>query len=154
MASDASLPAGSRQPLTGRVIAFFAFVSVAVAAALSATGVFTEVEYRYTKYALSVVFILVVALIVFGGVVPRALRRPARSGRVGLILSFLAVITVVAFWSGLPPVLALGGIVLGYAGLPAARSRRKLVPRAAIGVGVLALVLDGVAYGTDIASRF
>jgi bacteriorhodopsin len=138
--------------MSGRAIASFGLVSVAVAAALSAAGVFTEIEYRYTKYALSVVFILVVALIVFGVVVPRAARRPASAGRVGLTLSILAVITVVAFWSGLPPVLAPGGIVLGYIGRE--HARRGLVPRAAIGVGALALVLDGVAYGTDIASRF
>jgi prepilin signal peptidase PulO-like enzyme (type II secretory pathway) len=125
-----------------------------LAAALSAAGVFTEIEYRYTKYALSVLFILVVALIVFGVVVPWATRRSAGGAGTGLVLSLLGVLTVVAFWSGLPPVLAVGGIVLGYVGRRADTIRRRRVAGAAIGLGALALILDGIAYGTDIASRF
>lgn len=146
--------ANSSAPLGRRTVAASALVSVTLAAALSAAGVFTEVEYRYTKYALSVIFIAVAAVIVFGIVVPWAARRSAGSAGVGLVLSILGVITVVAFWSGLPPVLAVGGIVLGYAGRRAVTSRPRRMAGAAIGFGALALILDAVAYGTDIASRF
>jgi len=45
-----------------------------------------------------------------------------------------------AFWSGLPVVLAAGGIVLGWAGLDG-NTRRRL-SRAAVVIGALALAAD------------
>ncbi len=133
----------NRAQLPGRTILASALVSVGLAAALSAAGVFTEIEYRYTKYALSV----------FGIIVPWAARRSAGGAGAGLVLSILGVLTVVAFWSGLPPVFAVGGILLGYAGYHSVDSRGRRTAAATIGPGALALILDAIAYGTDIASR-
>ena len=50
------------------------------------------------------------------------------------------------YWSGIPPVLALGGVVL------ARRSAPGGVPRAALAVGVLALVADLAILIADAAS--
>ena len=64
-----------------------------------------------------------------------------------MVLSLLALLLVVpAFWTGLPPVLAAGGIVLGLAGRTAARSG---LPIAATVVGLLAIVGDVAIYIAD-----
>jgi hypothetical protein len=83
--------------------------------------------------------IAVSTAIVFGVVVPRA-----RSAKTALTLSLLALLFAAAYWSGISPVLAVGGIVL-------ARGEDGTVSRLAYGIGVLALVanvamaiLDGV----------
>ena len=94
-------------------------------------------------------FIAIGAALVFGLIVPRALRRLERTGRAGagaLILSVLALVLVLVFWSGLPPVLAAGGIVLGLAGRGAARSG---LATSGLAVGLLALVADVAIYVTD-----
>jgi hypothetical protein len=76
--------------------------------------------------------------IVFGLVIPRALARGG-SGGIALTLSLLGLLLSAAYWSGLPPVLAIGGVVL-------ARRTGDRAPtgltRAAFGIGVVALVAD------------
>ena len=76
--------------------------------------------------------------IVFGLVVPRA-----SSARTGLVLSLIALLFAGVFWTGLPPVLAVGGIVLG---------RRYPSGRAAswaVAIGYLALAADLAAVIVD-----
>ena len=63
---------------------------------------------------------------------------------VGLVASVLGLLTVVIYWSGLTPVLAVAGIVLGRTGRGAWQGR--IYASAAVAIGVLALVLDVVAY--------
>ena len=58
--------------------------------------------------------IVVAAAVVFGLVVPRLAGRPKAAG-VGLGLSIAALVLTLAFWSGLPPILGAGGILLGQA---------------------------------------
>jgi hypothetical protein len=71
--------------------------------------------------------------VVFGLVLPRALRR-GTAGRTGLVLSAIALlIAVPLFWSGVAPVLAVGGIVAG-------RADRGRMATAAFVVGILALI--------------
>ena len=81
--------------------------------------------------------------VVFGVVVPRASARGGSPG-VALTLSVLGVLFAGAFWSGLPPVLAVGGITL-------ARQSREQggLARAAVGVGGLALLADLAAVIAD-----
>jgi hypothetical protein len=83
--------------------------------------------------------------IVFGLVVPRARSRGGSAGT-ALTLSLLGLLLAAAFWSGLPPVLAIGGIVL-------ARRQDGTLARVALGVGVLALVADvAITIGDGVAS--
>lgn len=79
--------------------------------------------------------IVVAAAIVFGVVIPRATARGGSPG-IALTLSLLGLLLAAAYWSGIPPVLALGGIVL------ARRSAPSGLSRAAIVIGVLAIVAD------------
>ena len=67
----------------------------------------------------------------------------AAAARAGLILAVLGILTIAVFWSGLPPVLAAGGAVLGWG------ARERVAGKVAVGLGVLALVLDLLVYVTD-----
>jgi hypothetical protein len=81
-------------------------------------------------------FCLVVAGILFGLVVPRT-RRP---GRTALVLGIVAVLSLVAFWSGVTPVIAAATLAVPTD--PTAPDRRVTIGRA---LGVAATVLV-VAY--------
>src|SRR5574337_1964445 len=98
------------------------------------------------------VAVLIVALLIgvaTGGVflwaVPWAttLEEPGASV-VGLVASLVGVVTVVIFWSGLPPVFACAGIVLAWPVRDEWVSR--MYARAAIALGVAALVLYVVVF--------
>ncbi len=92
-------------------------------------------------------FTLVMAGIMFGLVVPWAERRPQalrtnRPAKAGLVTSFLGLLTIVAFWSGLPVILGGAGVALGMAGQErAAEAGRRRLALAAIIVGALAVLL-------------
>jgi hypothetical protein len=88
----------------------------------------------------------VAALVVFGLVVRRGLRKES-AAYTALALSVLGFLAIAAFWSGLPPVLAGGGILLGWFSLDAVRAR--WAAWTAIAVGVVALVGDVAVYLTD-----
>jgi hypothetical protein len=82
---------------------------------------------------------LVLFLVVFGLVVPRAKRRgPEHSATVGLVCSVLAVLGVAIAWLVPPYVLAGGAIALGLLGRAGPLKRRATV---AIALGTLAVVL-------------
>ena len=133
------------QPLPPRLAAVTAAIAVAVAAALAAWGSFGD-NGGFDDYWPVLVIIAVVAVIVFGAVVPRAVRGAWPAARTGLILSVLGLVTVIVFWSGAPPIFAFAGILLGYL----ARQRGETgLATAAIVVGVLALVADLVIYIQD-----
>jgi len=89
----------------------------------------------------------VAALVVFGIVVRRGLREKSAPWT-ALVLSTLGVLTIAVFWSGLPPVLAGGGIVLGWSSRRS--ERRRWVAWTAIGMGGFALAADLVAYLPDL----
>ena len=67
---------------------------------------------------------------------------------VAVLASLLGLLTVVIFWSGLPPVFAVAGIVLGRKERNAYEGR--FYAQAAIVMGVAALVLDVVQVILDI----
>jgi hypothetical protein len=133
-------------------IAPIALASTLVAAALAAWGTFghengaahavEEGGHGVGEYLVVLAIIGVGALVVFGWAVPRWAGSPA-AGRTALVLSSLGVLSLAAFWSGLPPVLAAGGAVLGWA------ARDRTAGKIAIGLGAFALVADLVVYVTD-----
>jgi hypothetical protein len=122
--------------------------AIVLAVVLNALGSFAGTEEDHaTRYFLVVcVIVAVEAAVVFGFVVPRGLQRGA-AGAVALTLSVLGLLSVAVFWTGLPPVLAAGGALLGWAGR---RSERGAgLCRAAIVIGALALVADVAVYLLD-----
>ena len=89
--------------------------------------------------------IVVSTAIVFGLVIPRALARGG-SPRIALALSLLGLILAAAYWSGLPPVLAVGGIVLARR---TTEGEGAAMARVALYVGVVALVADVAMLAVD-----
>ena len=82
-------------------------------------------------YAVGIVVCAVVAALLFGRVLPQA----ADPARAAWILAGLAIVTLVAFWSGLPFVFGMGALY------SAARAGRT----APAALGALAIVLGVVA---------
>jgi hypothetical protein len=94
-------------------------------------------EHGWGEFFIVCGFSLVAVALVFGLAVHRLQDSP-RAGAVGLGLSILGLLTVVAFWAGITPALAVGGVLLGMA---ARRSGRQAgIGTAAIAVGALAAV--------------
>jgi hypothetical protein len=129
-------------------------LSIALAVALNALGVFADgtegADHSPSEFLVVCGFIAVAAALVFGLIVPRGLKKVAATGNASvaaLVLSILAVLVIVpAFWSGLPPVLAAGGVVLGLAGRGA---RRGALATTATAIGLLAIVGDVAIYAFD-----
>jgi hypothetical protein len=133
--------------VTQRAVAPVAIGSIALATVLAAVGTWAGGDEQGTKEFLVVCAIIAVAAaVVFGWLVPRGLQREA-AGVTALTLSILALLTVAAFWSGLTPILAGGGALLGWAGRDADRGRG--MSRAAIVIGALALAAYLVIYASD-----
>jgi hypothetical protein len=105
----------------------------------------------WPAFAISVVLILVLAAIVFGGVVRRTTASPEGrdlAGKRALVCSLLSVLALPAIWLGLPFVLAGGGITLGALGH---RGRRRRLALAAIVIGAIVVVVGiiGTDWGSD-----
>jgi hypothetical protein len=126
--------------------AFVAVAGVALAAGLAAWGTFSDNDHEQSEYLIVLGIIGVAALVVFGWIVPRALRKES-AAVAALTLAIVAVLTVAAFWSGLPPVLAAGAIVVGLAGWDA--RERAWMCRTAVVIGVFAVVADIAVYLGD-----
>jgi len=139
-----SVVRSSSRPL----VAIGALLGIALAAGLAAWGTFGENDGERGEYVVVLAIIGVAALVVFGWIVPRGLRRES-AGATALVLAVLAVLAIGAFWSGLPPVLAAGAVALGLAGWNA-RSGSWLC-RAAVVIGLFAIVGDLVVYIQDMA---
>lgn len=96
---------------------------------------------------------LLVALLIFGRVVPRAKAAPAgdnRPAKVGLVMSVLGFLSVAVFWSGLPWVLGTGGALLGWAGEErSGQEGRRGMAIAALVIGALAVAITLVGAITD-----
>ncbi|MDX6629084.1 MAG: hypothetical protein QOH00_1330, partial [Gaiellales bacterium] len=70
--------------------------------------------------------------------------------RPALALSVFGLATVVVFWSGLPPILAAGGGLLGWTGRNGTRGAGLY--RAALAIAVLAVAADVAALVLDMTS--
>ncbi|MBD0338624.1 MAG: hypothetical protein ICV67_04965 [Thermoleophilia bacterium] len=125
-----------------------AAVAAVLAAGLAAWGTFGEGGNGVGEYLIILAIIAVATAVVFGWLVPRALRHE-EAGATALVLSILGLGTIAVFWTGLPPVLAMGGLVLGWAGRDA--SRRRALSIAAAAIGAFALVANVVLYIQDMA---
>ena len=91
-------------------------------------------------------FTVVAAAVVFALVVPWALRRSSQGGP-ALTLALVGALSVPAFWAGITPALAVGGVLLGLAGRD--RERGHAAAQAAVVVGLLALIGCVAAYALD-----
>jgi hypothetical protein len=128
--------------------------AIVVTALLNTAGVFSEDAIHWANWLLGFAFMAVSAAIVFGVFVRRAERKPAKAWRAGVLFALLGLLTLAAYWSGLPPIFAFAGMYLGVVayvqGGTLVAKRAGLV---SLAVGALALVLDVVLYSGDIATR-
>ncbi len=116
--------------------------SAAVACLLTTYGAHT-----WAEIAITGPIILVTAAVVFGLVVPRALRKESAGGT-ALGLSIPAVILVLpAFWAGLPLVLGLAGLVIGNAGRTSRSGAGQCI--AAVVLGAIAVLGYAAIYVLD-----
>lgn len=99
-------------------------------------------------FALSLVLALAIAAFVHGRVIPRT-GDPARAARAGLAMSAVGLVTVAAFWTGLPFVLGPAGAALGAAGRKSTDSGTRRLALAAIVVGALAAIVASVGILLD-----
>jgi hypothetical protein len=131
------------RPTTSRgTVAGIGIASAIVAAAGTAFGAhdWTEIVVVWAALALA-------TGLVFGLVVPRALRKESAGGT-ALGLSIPALLLLLpAFWSGLPLVLGVAGLVVGNAGRRAPTGAGKCI--AAVVLGALAAVGYVAIYISD-----
>jgi len=86
---------------------------------------------------------LVTAGVVFALVLPWALRRES-SGGLALALAIPGTLLAPGFWTGVPPGLAAGGALLGWAGIYATKGRK--LSQASFLIGVLGVLFNVVSY--------
>lgn len=109
---------------------------IGVATTLVAAACTTAFAHDWTEVIVSVSGMALIAAVIFGIVVPRALRKESAGGT-ALGLSIPAVLlTLPAFWTGLPLVLGAAGFVVGSAGRQA---------RSGAGTCIAGLVLGALA---------
>ena len=133
----------SRQNITGVGLAAAALTAVALAAAN-----FVGTESATTAAAVRVRASRSASrssspLVLFGWAIPR-IERPARAG---LVVGVIGVLSLAAFWSGLPYVLGPAAIVLGLLGRAREESRTPGTVAVVLGVlttiaGIAAVVAD------------
>lgn len=108
--------------------------------------------HNWTEIVVTVSVLAVVAAFVFGYVVPRALRTESAGGT-ALALSIPALVLVLpAFWTGLPMVLGVAGVMVGNAGRDARSGSGKSIAGLVLGalaiLGYLAVYIgDGIIAG-------
>jgi hypothetical protein len=88
--------------------------------------------------------------LLFGWIVPRSLRAPARAAKRGLVCGIVAALTLPLVFLGLPFVVAGGAVALGLVGL---RSERRHAALAGLVLGVAVLALAVVAAGIETAPK-
>jgi hypothetical protein len=120
---------------------------------LNALGVFTEEAIHWFNLFIGLAFYTAVALVVFGWFVRRACRPGARAWPTALVLALLALLTVPAFWSGLPPIFGVAALYVGDVAREKDAVSAKRWGLIAMVLGLLAIVLDIAAFATDIARR-
>jgi hypothetical protein len=86
---------------------------------------------------------LVTVGVVFALLLPWALRRES-SGAMALALAILGTLLAPGFWTGVPPGLAAGGALLGWAGIYATKARR--LSQAAFVIGVIGVFFNVASY--------
>ena len=148
MLGSQALTALAAKPLESELPKVAGFAAL-LAAGLSAVGSLVQGG-GLREYLPILALIILVTLGVFVWGVPSALdlAEPGAS-TVALALSGLGVVTLLLFWTGLPVVLATGGIVLGQTQLDLPADERR-VAVAAIRVGAAAIILCLLLFVADL----
>jgi hypothetical protein len=120
----------SRQTIAGVGIAAAALTAVVLAVA-NFVGTDAGDNGGGAEYAATLGLSLVIAIALFGWVIPRS----ERPGRAGLVVGVLAALSIAAFWSGLPYVLGPAAVAFGLLG----RARGET------GTGTVAVALGSLA---------
>jgi hypothetical protein len=128
-----------------KIAGLAAFLAAVPSALLTLPGQ----ESGLREYVPILVLIVLVTLAVFAWGVPSALNLyESGPSAVALALSGLGVVTLLLFWTGLPAILATGGIVLGRTQLDVPEDRRLAL--AAIRIGAASVVLYLLLFITDL----
>ena len=104
------------------------------------------------EYVSMIALGVISAIVAYGWVVPRALRADA-APKTAMTMSVIgALLTLPAFWTGLPLVLGGAGALVGYAGRGAAKGSGLSIAAMLIGVlsvlGYLTIyIVDGLIFG-------
>jgi hypothetical protein len=128
-------------------------IAVSISSVLNALGVFTEEAIHWFNLFIGLAAYTAAALVVFGWFVRRACRPEARAWPTALVFALLALLTVPAFWSGLPPIFGVAAIYVGSVAREKDAVSAKRAGLIAIVIGLLAIALDIAAFATDIARR-
>lgn len=129
-----------------------ALPAIGIGSTVIASGFTVYGAHTWSEIGIVVGAIAVTAGLVFGLVVPRALRRESAGGT-SLALSVPAVLLLVpAFWSGVPLVLGVAGLLVGNAGRQARAGAGTCIAGAVLGalavVGYVAIyILDAMNGG-------
>jgi hypothetical protein len=123
----------TRQNIMGIGLAAAVLTAVALAAA-NFVGTEPGANGGGIEYAVTLGGSLILALAIFGWVIPRS-EHPARAG---LVTGVIGVLSLAAFWSGLPYVLGPAAIALGLLGR--ARMETRTQGAVAVVLGALATV--------------
>lgn len=141
---------GMETDSTGGLLTGIALATTVVAIAFTTLGVYGDgsggSDPGLGEFLVVCGISVAAAGIVFGFVVPRALRKESAGGT-ALTLSLLGAASVLVFWLGVAPALAVGGAILGWAGRSAARGH--VMSQAAFVIGVLAAVAYVAGYVLD-----
>jgi len=128
----------------------FAALGAGTALVLAAIGTFWDLTGNDTadgdsgaEFLPVIGVVLVATVVVFGLVVRTA--TPESAGTRAVVLAVLAFLTLVVFWSGLPPVLAFGAIALAFksgrsSGLPVSAKVALGVSAVTLAVAVFAAI--------------
>lgn len=122
----------------------YAALGAGVALVLTAIGTFWDISGNDTQsgtlpeYLVTAGFILVATALVFGLVVRSA--RPANAGTRALVLAIVGLVTIVGFWTGLPPVLAVAAIACALVARPSG-GEISGSGKAALGIAAVTLAL-------------
>jgi hypothetical protein len=120
----------SRQTIVGSGVAAAILTAVALSAANFAGD--SGDNGGAPEYAVTLAVSLLVAIGLFGWAIPRT-SRPAMTG---LVVGVIALLSVAAYWTGLPYVLGPAAVVLGQLGR--ARSETRMPATIAVALGLLA----------------
>jgi hypothetical protein len=122
-----------------------------IAAAVVASAMTTLFAHDWAEVAFSVPIILVATGLVFGIVVPRALRKESAGGTALGLSVPAALLLLPAFWIGLPLVLGAAGVVVGNAGRNARSGGGKSIAGLVLGamavLGYVAIYVMSFATG-------
>lgn len=135
---------------TRKSVGLVAALALGGALALTAFATFAgeQQEDQTSTYWGVALFLTLVTALVFGFVVRQSTRAPEGNSAAlsGLITSLAGILTIVAFWSGLPVVLGAAGAVLGLHGKDRAAAGRGRggMAKAAVALGILAIVATAV----------